>query len=144
MPQGVCLRKFDCMGWLPRTPVTTTANTNTRIEQADERHPTSCRCGCQQRLTQDREVVDGGTRPADDLRVQHGPPPLPQEPCCPAICKAKLDKIVQVENPQPVGDVALVGFAPAPATHDCTPPPPHTVVVSNAPPLYISFCTFLI
>lgn len=142
MPQGVCLRKFDCMGWLLRTPAPATPHV--RMNQANERHSSGCRCGCQEQVDQGRPLVDGDTCSADDLRVRPSPPPLPQEPCCPTICKSKLDKIVQVENPQPVGEVAFVGFAPAPTTPACTPPTHHIPVITNAPPLYISFCTFLI
>ncbi len=138
VPQGMCLRKFDCMGWLLRTPAP--ANSPVRTERADEGHPRSCRCGCQERAGQE---VDASTRSADDLRVRHTPPPS-QEPCCPAICKTKLDKIVQVETPQPVAVAEFVGFAPAPATQVCTPPPVHVHPTSHAPPLYISFCKFTI
>lgn len=139
VPQGMCLRKFDCMGWLLRTP--TPATSPVRIERADAGHPPSCRCGCQERAGQE---PDEGIRSADDLHVRHAPPPPQEEPCCPAVCKSKLDKIVQVENPEPVGEAVFVGFAPAPATHTCTPPPHRTSVILNAPPRYISFCTFLI
>jgi hypothetical protein len=147
MPQGVCLRKFDCIGWLLRTPATVTASapSHVRTERANDRHPSSCRCGCQQRAAQVDEDVDQVGDPVVDLRFHDtSPPPQPQEPCCPTICKSKLDKIVQVENPQPCGEIAFVRFTPAPATNTCTPPPHRLHVVANVPPLYISYCTFLI
>lgn len=140
MPQGVCLRKFDCVGWLLRTSAPTSSHV--RTERADERHPSSCRCGCQERVNEDQQLADAA--PAPDFRVQHGTPPQPQEPCCPAICKSKLEKIVQVENPQPSGDAPFVGSAPAPMPPACTPPHRGPAVAVNSPPLYISFCTLLI
>lgn len=147
MPQGVCLRKFDCIGWLLRTPATVTASTppHVRTERANDQHPSSCRCGCQQRATPVDEDVDQAGDSVVDLRFHDtSPPPQPQEPCCPNICKSKLDKIVQVENPQPVGEVVFVGFAPISTTHTFTARTHRVPVVSHAPPLYISFCTFLI
>jgi hypothetical protein len=136
MPQGVCLRKFDCMaGFLRTSPATPV-----RTERAESRHPKTCRCGCQERVAQESAE---GTGSVDALEARHAPPP-PQEPCCPAICKAKLDKIVQVENPQPVAVVAFVGVTVTPTTHACTPPLVRVHPTSHAPPLYISFCTLLI
>lgn len=143
MPQGVCLRKFDCLGWVHRTPASAPATSHVSTERANERHPSSCRCGCQERAARDQETADGGNDLVDDHRV-HDSTPQPQEPCCPTLCKSKLDKIVQVENPQPCVEVAFVGFALAPTTHTCTSPQHRLTVVANAPPLYISFCTFLI
>lgn len=142
MPQGVCLRKFDWMGWPHRTTATPTSHV--RIERAEDRHPSGCQCGCQERAARSEATVEKGCDPAGDLRVHDGTPPQPQEPCCPAICKSKLDKIVQGGNPQPCGAVAFVGFAPAPMTHTRTATQYRLPVVSNAPPLYVSFCTFLI
>lgn len=138
MPQGVCLRKFDRMAGFLRaaTPTATPAPT----EQAESRHPKTCRCGCQERAAQESAE---GTGSADALEARHAPPP-PEGPCCPAICKAKFDKINQVENPQPVAVAEFVGMTSAPATHASTPPPARVHPTTHAPPLYISYCTFLI
>ena len=143
LPQGLCLRKFDCLGWLHRTAATTTTTSHVRIQRADERHPSSCQCCCKQRDATGQESADGVSNRVDE-RVHDGTPPQPEGPCCPAICKARLDKIVQVENPQPCGEVAFVGFAPAPTRDSYTSPPHRLRVVTHAPPLYISFCTLLI
>lgn len=146
VPHGMCLRKLDGMGWLLRTPASSPATSHSpaRTERADARHPSSCRCGCQERAAGDRDATDDGRDLADDQRVRDNSPPPPQEPCCPTICKSKLDKIVQVENPQPCGEVAFSGFVPVPVTTTCTPQPHFLRVVADGPPLYISFCTFLI
>lgn len=143
VPQGMCLRKFDCMGWLLRTP--TTATSPVRTERAESRHPTTCGCGCQERAARHDDATGGDSTSVGDDRVLNGTPPSePQGPCCPTICKAKLDKFVQVENPEPVAVAVFVGIAPAPATHACTPPPARVHPTSHAPPLYIAYCTFLI
>jgi hypothetical protein len=139
MPQGVCLRKFDRLGWLHRAPAPSPVHT----ERAEVRHPSSCRCGCQERAARDQDAAGGGNV-VGGHRAHGGTPPQPQEPCCPAICKSKLDKIVQLENPQPCGEVAFVGFAPVLVTNPRTPTPDHASANANAPPLYISFCTFRI
>ncbi|AMV27818.1 hypothetical protein VT84_25675 [Gemmata sp. SH-PL17] len=141
-PQGVCLRKFDHLGWLFRAPATTSIASQTR---ADEQHAPSCKCGCRERADRDREVADCGTDSVD-LRVRDGAPPLSQEPCCPTLCKSKLDKIAHAEPSQPSEEaVAFVGFAPAPVTATFESLPHRfSPLTHTRPPLYVSFCTFLI
>lgn len=138
VPQGMCLRKFDCMAGFLRAATPTA--TPVRTERAESRHSKTCGCGCQERAAQESAE---DTSPAVALEGRHAPSP-PQEPCCPTICKSKLDKIIQVENPQPVAVAAFVGMTTAPATHASTPPPARVHPTTHAPPLYISYCTFLI
>ncbi|VTR92384.1 unnamed protein product [Gemmata massiliana] len=144
-PQGVCLRKFDHLGWLLRTPAAISITSSAHVDRANEQHPPRCKCGCRERADQDREVADCDTDSVD-LRVRDDAPPLSQEPCCPALCKSKLDKIAHAEPPQPSEEVvAFVGFSPTPVTATFESIPHRfSLLAHTRPPLYVSFCTFLI
>lgn len=145
-PQGVCLRKFDGSGWFRSAPVptATTSPVRTETKTPEVRHPVTCRCGCQERAALERETAE----PVDDTEserlVRDGPAPQPEAPCCPTICKSKLDKTVPAEFPPPCEAAAFVGFVPVPARVATAPVPTHTFVHVHSPPRYLSFCTFLI
>jgi hypothetical protein len=146
-PQGVCLRKFDGSGWFRSTPVPTTTTSPTRAEPETPEvwHPATCRCGCHEQAAQDQEAAEPVGDAENDLLVRDGPAPRPEAPCCPTICKSKLDKTVPAEFPPPCEAAAFVGFLSVPARIATAA----LVLVRifahvHSPPRYLSFCTFLI
>lgn len=146
MPQGTCLRKFDCMGWLSQTsfPVPSQTPGHVRMERTKDPHPAGCRCGCQKPSVETGDNVANDCESAGNPRVKNGLPPEPHQPCCPAVCKSKFDRIGETGNPAEVADDFVAGFVSATPMFHFRPAKHRLGFTFHSPPLYISFRAFRI
>jgi hypothetical protein len=146
VPHGMCLREFTLAGCLAPTKGSTHAQDG-NAQQTGKRHAGNCGCGHRERVERVCEAEDSCQTASDSSALTTDAPSCPRdqpEPCSPAVCKAKLDKMVPHDDPQAGWEVASFGFVLATPPHARLPVHSHTVATFTSPPLYITFCSFLI